>query len=80
MDSNHRILHAKNVAMQGSHLDIRVSLHDFDVIAEVHGAVTLKLDDFCVGLSHFEVLAHVQIVWKELILLRIDHWEGMDRY
>jgi len=65
--------------MQGSHLDIWVSLHDLDVIAEVHRAVTLKLDDFCVGLSNFEVLAHVQVGREELILLGIDHWEGMDR-
>lgn len=79
MHSNHCVLHAKNVTMQGSHLDIWVSLHDLDVIAEVHRAVTLKLDDFCVGLSNFEVLAHVQVGWEELILLRIDHWEGMDR-
>ena len=77
--SNHCILHAKDVIMQGGHLDIWVSLHDFDVIAEVHRAVTLKLDDFCVGLPNFQVLAHVQIGREELILLRIDHWEGMNR-
>ena len=80
MDSNHCVVHAKDVTMQGSHLDIWVSLHDLNVIAEVHRAVTLKLDDFCVGLSNFEVLAHVQVVREELILLGINHWEGMDRY
>jgi len=70
---------ALDVTSEGADMNLRVRLDDFDLVLEIHWAVTFHLKLLGVRLTDHAASTHVNKLGEKLILSRIDDWEGMDR-
>ena len=59
-------------------MNVWVRLRYFNLIFKIHWAVTFYLKLLLVRLTQAAPLAHVDILREELVLLGVDHGEGVD--
>lgn len=60
-------------------MNLGMRLDDFDLVLEIHRAVTFYLKLLGVGLADHAASAHINKLGEKLILSRVDDWEGVDR-
>lgn len=73
------LLIAEDVSSHGCDRDVRMCLHDFNIIVEVDWCIRLYSQILCIRLSYCQMLAHIQVVRQEFVFLGVYHWECMDR-
>ena len=59
-------------------MNLRMRLHNINLVLKVHRAVTLNLKLLLVGFAHDTVATHVDEAWEEFVLGTVDHREGVD--
>ena len=59
-------------------MNLWMRLCHFNLIFKVDWAVTFYLKLFLIGLANAAPLPHINKLWEEFVLLRVDDWEGMD--
>ena len=60
-------------------MNLGMRLDDFDLVFKVHWTVTFYLKLLLIGLSEAAPFSHIDVLGEELVLLGVDHREGMDR-
>ena len=60
-------------------MNLGVRFDNFNLVLEIHWAVTFHLKLLGVRLADHATSSHVNKLGEKLILSRIDNWEGMDR-
>ena len=59
-------------------MDLWVRLHHLDLVLKVNWAVTFHLKLLVIRLTNRTSATHIDEIWKELVLLRVDNWKRMD--
>lgn len=74
------LLISNNVSWNRSDSNIWMRLDFFNFIFKIDRTVTININNFCICLTNFTAFAHVDWLWDQLILFRVDYWESMDWY